>query len=90
MKICEPAFQLRQTIAPFSSLVISGLLPESLSNINLSELWGSDNKENKTADTSTAKARGLLANIHYAYNMLCQMLYRKLLLYFTQDCSLQS
>lgn len=37
MKICEPAFQLRQTIAPFSSLVISGLLPEFLSTINSSE-----------------------------------------------------
>lgn len=64
MNICELAFQLRQTIAPFSSLVISGLRPESLSNINSREFWGSDNNENKTPETSRAEERGQPANIH--------------------------
>lgn len=34
MKICELAFQLKQATAPFSSPVISRLLPESLCDIN--------------------------------------------------------
>lgn len=75
MKICELAFQLKQTIAPFSSPVISGLRPESLSNTNSSEFWGSDNK-NKSRETSTAKERGQSANTHYAYNRPCWVLSR--------------